>query len=257
MGILRPVRSGEEPQYYICSTDDYYDNQDYIEYLQSKIQDQKREINSLKDEIEEQIKAHADTMAYDYDEMSRMEEDYEIQISDREEFINELQNQLANMTQQRNWAISLNTNLIRVAVERANQAAGTSKKNGQGYFVSKTEIVTDRYANDMDVWKTTIKTPYAASMPLNDIHPLILNDLVTGNSILGQLGIDLFSLDNGDYYDVRSEDDNRIQCIAYRWTYAADFRDNHWILTIWTNLSVDVPENLRLPTKPSSNKKGE
>ena len=253
MGILRPVRNGEEPQYYICSTDDYYDNQDYIAYLQAKIQDLKIEIHKLKNEIEEQIKAHADTMAFDYDEMRRIEEDYEIQISDREEYIDELQNQLANMTQQRNWAISLNTDLIRVAKERANQAAGAKKKDGCGYFVKRTDMVKD---SEMEAWKVTIITPYAASMPLEDIHPLILDDLTTGTSILGQIGVDLLSAQNGIYDDVLS-DDGHLLCIAYKWTYTADFYQNYWVISIWTNLSVDVPQYLRIPPKITPEKKGE
>ena len=155
---------------------------------------------------------------------------------------------------------SLNAHFIRVAKERANQQNGKSKKDGSGYVVTTTIQVKDKVENQdyrydqhetINAWRTTIKTPYNASLLYEDIRKEIRTDLI--DTVLGPMGIDILQKHekNGEYLYPTEIDNSSDQdhCMVYRWIYRANYRDGFWEIDIYHDKPIYVPEELRSTTK--------
>lgn len=176
-------------------------------------------------------------------------------------------------------AEDLNVQLKRISKERANARRGIRpKKQHDGYIVlmsrpwrqQYTVIIPDpAYANrdrqwildnglyrtsskTAQVWKSTLQTPYDASLPLADIEASILQDLRTGD-ILQDIGCSLIvsSENNGKFTDF-GRDLNGI----YKWEFIADYRSGLWSVLIYTTHPLTVSYSRRAPIsspkKPSS-----
>ena len=167
---------------------------------------------------------------------------------------------------------NLNNNLKRIARERANQARNIRpKKDHDGYLVMISRQWTEHYEYEYtkeeydaldssfrnrhsfpykekrtaSAWKSTIQTPYDASIPLNQIRGQIMSDLWNGG-VLEDIGCPKMLKDeyNGTYYEWPDEDGYGVNGM-YRWTFQANYKAGYWELEIFTTKSLRVPEGRR------------
>ena len=167
---------------------------------------------------------------------------------------------------------NLNNNLKRIARERANQARNIRpKKDHDGYLVMISRQWTEHYEYEYtkeeydaldssfrnrhsfpykekrtaSAWKSTIQTPYDASLPLNQIRGQIMSDLWNGG-VLEDIGCPKMLKDeyNGTYHEWPDEDGHGVNGM-YRWTFQANYKAGYWELEIFTTKSLRVPEGRR------------
>ena len=175
--------------------------------------------------------------------------------------------------------MSLNANLQRIMRERANQARGiTPKKAHDGYLVNKsrqwtetypveiwnTEDNKNRYAGNRRyaiskgylsiekrsavVWRSTLQTPYDASIPLDQIQGRVLGEDLWNKGILQELGCHaMCGSGAGGKYTPLEEDENKN--VLYRWVFEANYKSGLWELDIFTTKSLTVPEHRRPPQR--------
>ena len=132
----------------------------------------------------------------------------------------------------------LNENLLRICRERANQRRGiTPKRTHDGYLVLSAREWSERTAGGRArAWRTTIQTPYDASLPEAGVIPRIVADLKGG--VLQDIGCSGIA-DDGRY-PVAAD-----RCMMYRGTFGADYRSGFWLVTIFTNKQLTVPVERR------------
>lgn len=182
--------------------------------------------------------------------------------------------------------MNLNHNLKRIARERANSDRGiTPKKEHDGYLVLSSRQWKEKYMYDLteeeykalpddfrrkhgypcseqrtaDTWKSIIQTPYDASIPINQIGPIIEEDDLWNGGVLDDIGCSkkLRTEFNGTYHEF-GEDENgyRINGL-YRWVYHANYKSGFWELEIYTTKSLRVPPHRRPVVKSKKRKNGE
>lgn len=175
----------------------------------------------------------------------------------------------------------LHGNMMRIMRERANQERGIKpKKQHDGYIVLESRQWTERYIeevwdtedhkrrynNDEDrraaikngylridhktaeVWKSTVQTPYNASVPIKQVRERIEQEI---GAVLRDINVEtrLRTEYNGTYYDFGLNDDGYEKNGMYRWKYKANYRAGLWELEIFTTKSLRVPENRRPPQR--------
>ena len=175
----------------------------------------------------------------------------------------------------------LHGNMMRIMRERANQERGIKpKKRHDGYIVLESRQWTERYTeetwdtedhkkyydNDKDrrtaikngylridhkaaeVWKSTVQTPYNASLPIKQVRERIEQEI---GAVLRDINVEtrLKTEYNGTYYDFGLNDDGYEKNGMYRWKYKANYRAGLWELVIFTTKSLRVPEHRRPPQK--------
>ncbi len=175
----------------------------------------------------------------------------------------------------------LNVNLQRIMIERANQARGiTPKKAHDGYLVLKSRQWGESYT--IDFWDTedhrirfggnhrlamrkgyltvekrsaivcrsTLQTPYNATIPLDLIQERVMREDLWNKGILMELGCHSMcgSAVTGKY--MPSEMD-RNKNVLYRWIFEANYKSGLWELDIFTTKALTVPEHRR-PTRRTS-----
>ena len=150
---------------------------------------------------------------------------------------------------------SLNSNLIRIARERANADRGIpGKKIHSGYLVLGSAQYRERvYDSGMDddvavTWRTTLQTPYDASIEFSAARTQIQADLM--EDVFSQLGIAVVpQVDNEDaivdWYETDDDGNEHPVCGIFRMVFAADFRGGYLTVDIFTNMPVTVPTELR------------
>ena len=198
----------------------------------------------------------------------------EKRISILEERIEELEKQLQSEK-------FLHRNMMRIMKERSNQSRGiTPKKAHDGYIVLESRQWTERYKEDLwdtedhrerydtperrgaavkkgylkiihkvaETWRSTIQTPYDASLPIGQVKSRIEEEI---GSVLEDLNVEsrLKGEHNGVYYDFGINEDGYKKNGMYRWKYRANYRANLWELEIFTTKSLRVPENRRPPQR--------
>lgn len=173
----------------------------------------------------------------------------------------------------------LNVNLQRIMKERANQARGiTPKKVHDGYLVTKSRQWTETYPveiwNTEDnknryggnrryamnkgylsvekrsavVWRSTLQTPYDASIPLDQIQGRVIGEDLWNKGILQELGCHaMCGSGAGGKYTPLEEDRNKN--VLYRWIFEANYKSGLWELDIFTTKSLTVPEHRRRPQR--------
>lgn len=148
---------------------------------------------------------------------------------------------------------SLNTHLKRIARERANAKRGlTPKKQRTGYVVLCSSQYRQRY-KDPDgkkciayTWKSTLQTPYDATVPLDTIEDDLWTELA--HRILYPLGFRRTQdAEHNGEYRTWEEDDVEL-CGLYRWDYNANYKSGFWELTLYHTKGLIVPEGYR-PSK--------
>ena len=145
---------------------------------------------------------------------------------------------------------NLNSNLKRIARERANAKRGLApKKQRNGYVVLYSSQYRQRY-KDPDgkkcvayTWKSILQTPYDATVPLDTIEDEIWNELV--HRILYPLGFRRTQdAEHNGEYRIWEEDDAEL-CGLYRWDYNANYKSGFWELTLYHTKGLIVPEGYR------------
>jgi hypothetical protein len=175
---------------------------------------------------------------------------------------------------------SLNTNLVRIMRERANQARGIRpKKNHDGYIVLGSRQWTEKYMEEVwdseehaekygngeyhghaikqgylrlekkmvNTWRSIIQTPYSASLPVEPVRARVKKEIGKVSADIGvEYHIDETNKDN--CYNWQIPDYEECANMLYRAQYSANYKTGFWELTIYTTKSLRVPEN-RCPVK--------
>lgn len=260
----------EDADFYIETIEEYYRHkntsrsakeiivelQDYKKELEQKILELEKERDDLRERV---ITAYNDGI---HDEKELADKERKENVFLKEENIKVLrkgemtEESLAEALDEINRLESLNAHFIRVAKERANQQNGQSKKDGSGYAVISTGQIKDKIENydrleTIDTWKTTIKTPYNASLPIDTVEPLVRTDLI--DKVLGPMGVDILQLPerNGEYVypDGMFVEDEETICMVYRYAHHARFAEGVWEIDIFHDKPLFVPEELRAMPK--------
>ena len=100
------------------------------------------------------------------------------------------------------------------------------------------------------VWKSTIQTPYDATIPIEEVEKRIEQEMKTA---LHDFGVEsrLEPEQNGDFYDFGTNDDGSKKNVMYRWMYSRNCRTRLWGMEFFTPESLHISED-RLP--PQKNK---
>lgn len=101
-----------------------------------------------------------------------------------------------------------------------------------------------------DVWKSTLQTPYDASIPLEQIKYRVEEEELwhDGNGILSDIGCPHMVENNvnGKYAEFeRDTSTNRL----YKWIFEANYKSGFWELEIYTTKALTVPEHRRPPQR--------
>ena len=156
---------------------EYQYNEDLIKNFDYFSKEAENTINERQQEFDEKYK--------------ELETEYQAEKEKTEELTEEKEFLEAEVERNR----SLNAHFLRVSKERANQQNGQPKKDGCGYALLNTSQVddlvhieeTDEYEH-VSSYRTTIRTPYDATIPIDDIRVDIRSDLI--DDILHMMGID-------------------------------------------------------------------
>lgn len=160
-------------------------------------------------------------------------------------------------------ALTLNENLRRIAIERANARRGiTPKKKHDGYLVLYSTQYSEHYTAEVaepgfenkdrewllcnnriikerrsaETWRSILQTPYDASLPLTTIVDQIWQDLKE-NGVLRDLKCEMvLALDNTHPLDL-----NIPQNRLYHWAYKANYIAGFWEMTLYTVFTITVP----------------
>lgn len=151
-----------------------------------------------------------------------------------------------------NRQLNLNSNLKRIAIERANAKRGlVPKKEHSGYVILYSVQYKEHTQNGVvDVWRSVLQTPYDASLPYEQIADDIWVDVLKRKSVLGSLGIIHIQRkkDNGVYRTWTKIDDTGVEqetCGLYRWSFSANYMYGLWEMTMYHTQSIYVPEEYR------------
>lgn len=206
----------------------------------------------------------------------KVNEAYDLARGNAREVI-DLRQQLANEKQ-------LNVNLQRIMKERANQAREiTPKKAHDGYLVLRSRQLSEQYSvevwdtEDHEVryganrklaarkgyltiekksvvlWRSTLQTPYDATIPLEQIQGRILREDLFEKKILTEIGCDEMcgNAVTGKYMPSWKD---RKENILYRWIFEANYKTGLWEMDLFTTRALTVPEHRRPPQRVNGKK---
>ena len=174
---------------------------------------------------------------------------------------------------------NLNSNLQRIMRERSNQARGiTPKKQHDGYLVLKSRQWAETYP--VEIWDTedhqtryggnkklamkkgyltiekrsdvvcrsTLQTPYDATIPLDLIQGRVLREDLWNGGILMELGCSSMcgAAVTGRY---RPSEMEREKNVLYRWIFEANYKTGLWEMDLFTTKALTVPEHRWPPQK--------
>lgn len=232
--------------------------------------DARRRIDRELTDHKRKVDAQADSIVA---EARREVEVCELVIESQKEQLEKVKAELRNEK-------SLNTNLVRIMRERANQARGIRpKKNHDGYIVLSSRQWTEKYTEEVwdseahaekygndeyriqaikqgylrlekktaNTWRSTLQTPYSASLPVEPVRARVKKEI---GKVFADIGVENHIEEaNKDNCNGRQIPDYE-ECanMLYRAQYSANYKTGFWELTIYTTKSLHVPEN-RCPVK--------
>ncbi|MBQ6025160.1 MAG: hypothetical protein IJL20_06085 [Lachnospiraceae bacterium] len=227
---------------------------EYHEWV-DEIRAARRETESVREEAEDR---EDEWKRYVKAERARIQQSADESVAEKEKEIASVSAKLEARESELQRERNRNVNLQRIMRERANQARGiTPKKNHDGYIVLESRQWTEHYMVELRVsgkirighrsavvWKSTIQTPYDASLPVNQISDLVESGI---KAMMGELNIDVFveRESNGKYSDFGLNDEGYEKNGLYRWQYKANYRTGLWEIEIYTTKSLKIPENRR------------
>ena len=172
--------------------------------------------------------------------------------------VEDLKKELEIAQKDANRQHDLNLNLLRIARERANSKRGIqNKKKHLGYIVMNSRQYTQKYkeyngnikrSREVMTWKTTIQTPYDASLSINQIKEEIINDLLH-NGVLSALEVRQYNNaeafnGNGEYRVFVDKKGNTVNGI-YNTQFNANYKSGFWEIDVFHTKNVTVPEEMR------------
>lgn len=272
----------QDAEYYVETVEEHEESlrwlkkaQEAAHYARESVQKEKKRAAKeaeRADSAERQIQQYAAQAGKRVSEAERA-------VVERDERITFLEEEVDALKKQLQSEKFLHRNMMRIMKERSNQSRGiTPKKAHDGYIVLESRQWTERYKEDLwdtedhkerydtperrgaavkkgylkiihkvaETWRSTIQTPYDASLPIGQVKSRIEEEI---GSVLEDLNVEsrLKGEHNGVYYDFGINEDGYKKNGMYRWKYRANYRANLWELEIFTTKSLRVPENRRPP----------
>ena len=251
-GNFKMVSGDQNPEYALLTLREYENvrsNSERVDTLSQQLAEKESELqklqtsaNNCKKQLEKEKEAHRKAYV-----QLRLQEHLHTCCHDSMDLQAELREQ----------AEALNQNLRRVCRERANATRGlTPKKQLDGYIVLKSDQALERVSletlgekktfgqpsfRDIPIWRTTIQTPYDASIPYEVIQPEILRDLF-GTGILKEMGcMQMQTEDKNGEFRIWKDSDGSPICGAYRWSFSANLRAGFWEILLYTTQALVIP----------------
>lgn len=272
--------SDPEAEYYIESKAEYDLNMKKIRDAENAVvraeRDARDEKKRVIDNANAQLHKHQKSVDEEADRKVRAAQQL---IEEKDNEIEELKRQLEEAKQEAQTEKNLHRNMMRIMKERANQKRGISpKKEHDGYVVLESRQWTQKYTEDIwdsvihqseyedkrsvavkngylqiehkeaKVWKSTLQTPYDASLPLTQVRDRIEVDF---RNVLYSIGCAkwLTSEYNGLFYDFGKNEDGYDINGMYKWNYKANYKMGLWEVEIYTTKSLRVPDYRRPVSK--------
>lgn len=156
----------------------------------------------------------------------------------------------------------LNTNLLRIARERANAARGLKPKRKRSGYVAIGKIVQGKVpcgtqgsvTQYSDKWTVTLQTPYSITLPYKLVRELIEGDLTgeDGPDLLNQMGIlpikDNDRLWKGNYImavlKAKGKEFLDKDSYLFDFGYAANPQTKYWEIRLVTTGPITLPDDL-------------
>lgn len=211
------------------------------------------------------------------DEKQRIQEEADRKVNEAYNLARINAREVSDLRQQLGNEKQLNVNLQRIMRERANQTREiTPKKKHDGYLLLRSRQWTEvhpvekwdtedhriRYGGNRrlairkgyltierknaNAWRSTLQTPYDASIPLDQIQGRVMGEDLWNKGILQELGCHTMcgSGANGKYTPLEEDRDKNV---LYRWIFEANYKTGLWELDIFTTKGLTVPEHRRPP----------
>ena len=221
---------------------------DYLNDRAHLIDSEEKQIYETVSEKEQRLKKKMDVISSKAKkEINRLSRE----MFEYQELAGKLEQELHECEQRLKTQENLNENLKRISRERANSKRGLqTKKTHKGYVLLETqqmEISVRTGARQIPipvrVWRSTIQSPYDATIPLASILGEIERDLT--EDIFKILGIQgwVEPDSDGSYRKFRNSDGTEV-CGVYRRQYRGNFKSGFWEIYVYHTMEISVPEEL-------------
>ena len=248
-GNFKAADSTEEATHVMISADDYYQIRESYKSIDAELKNTRYKLaQACKEKADTESKLRlTEKKLHQSRQTSQtvlIRHDVEVAL---EKEVYELKQENEQLHQRVKAAQDLNSNLKRIARERANQIRGLApKKVHDGYLVLNSRQWTEHLADGTTgvAWKSIIQTPYDASIPLEAVKRDIYEDLV--EKVLPDIGCSSANPEdqNGVY---EGEKGPRM----FRWSFSADYGTGLWSIDIYTTEAVSVPPYRRTAQQKS------
>lgn len=277
----------QDAEYYVETVEEHEESLRWLKKAQ-EVANNAREASKKAEKEKKQAVERIESAKKQIQQLSRAREDAEKRalvaekdIAERDERIAVLEKEIKELKKRLQSEKYLHRNMQRIMRERANQARGiTPKKAHDGYIVLESRQWEERYTEEhwdtedhrerygdpenrgrairkgylkiahktAEAWKSTIQTPYDASLPIGQVKSRIEEEI---GEILKDINVEtrLKTAYNGTYYDFGINDEGYKKNGMYRWVYKANYRAGLWELEVFTTKSLRVPENRRPPQR--------
>ena len=281
--------SDPDAEYYIETAEEHNESlqrlrkaQEAALYARETAKKAEKEQKQTAENAKKQIRQHSQAR----EDAEKRTQDAEKDVVERDKRISALEGKIEELEKQLQSEKYLHRNMQRIMRERANQARGiTPKKAHDGYVVLESRQWEERYTEESwdtedhrerygdpenrryaikkgylrrerktaEAWRSTIQTPYDASLPIGQVRNRIEEEI---GEVLKDINVEerLKAEYNGTYYDFGINDEGYKKNGMYRWAYKANYRAGLWEMEIYTTKSLRVPENRR-PTRQKGNEK--
>ena len=266
----------QDAEYYVETVEDHEESLRRLRSAQEAANNA-REASKKAEKEKKQAVENAKRQIQQYAARAKEAERKLAQNAEKDEKILSLEEEIKELKKQLQSEKFLHRNMQRIMRERANQARGiTPKKAHDGYIVLESRQWEERYTEEhwdtedhrerygdpenrgrairkgylkiahktAEAWKSTIQTPYDASLPIGQVRNRIEEEI---GEVLKDINVEerLKAEYNGTYYDFGLNNDGYKKNGMYRWAYKANYRAALWEMEIYTTKSLRVPENRR------------
>ena len=188
-------------------------------------------------------------------DIDNLKKDYNYNLKKLENLHNEqtedLNSKILTLKKDLKNANNLNSNLLRISRERANQDRNLRPKKAHNGFIilNRQSIPYKLYSNvykakkpnfiEVECFKTKIQTPFNASVNLN----LIRDEIVKAfKNIMSEFGIDscydYYSISNVSLSNLKEHFYNSNENFIFKECFIANFKSNLWQIDIYTKKAI-------------------
>ena len=274
----------QDAEYYVETVEEHEESlrrlrkaQEAALYARETAKKAEKEQKQTAENARKQIRQHSQAR----EDAEKRTQDAEKDVVERDKRISALEGKIEELEKRLQSEKYLHRNMLRIMRERANQARGiTPKKAHDGYVVLESRQWEERYTEESwdtedhrerygdpenrryaikkgylrrerktaEAWRSTIQTPYDASLPIGQVRNRIEEEI---GEVLKDINVEerLKAGYNGTYYDFGTNDEGYEKNGMYRWVYKANYRAALWEMEIYTTKSLRVPENRRPPQR--------